>query len=167
MEYVQVGVIVNTHGLQGTVKVKSITDFKEERYAVGNTLYILFKRDYIPVTVRTYKTVKNLEHINFKEFNHINHCEKYKGSKLFISSDKIHDLEEDEFYFGELFDMNVIVDGKQIGTIKDVREMPRGELLVISQPQGKDLLVPFNKEFIKHVDKDKRQIELIMWEGLL
>ena len=166
MEYVKIGAIVNTHGLNGVLKVKSFTDFKEERYKKNNVLYILFKREYVPFTVNWHKVVKNLDQIKFKEFNHINEVEKYKGCELYISSDQIHDLEEDEFYFDELVNMEVYSDSL-IGVCTDVREVPQGEMLVVKREGKKDLLIPFNKQFIKEVNKEENKIIIIEWEGLL
>ncbi|MGO1337727.1 MAG: ribosome maturation factor RimM, partial [Leuconostoc fallax] len=39
MEYYKVGTIVNTHGIRGEVKVAAITDFAEQRFQKGNTLF--------------------------------------------------------------------------------------------------------------------------------
>ena len=39
-KWFNVGKIVNTHGVKGEIRVVSRTDFPEERYKVGNTLYI-------------------------------------------------------------------------------------------------------------------------------
>ena len=39
-----VGKIVNTHGIQGEVRVISKTDFPEERYAPGNCLHTFHRR---------------------------------------------------------------------------------------------------------------------------
>ena len=38
MNWFNVGKIVNTHGIRGEVRVNSCTDFREERYAIGNKL---------------------------------------------------------------------------------------------------------------------------------
>lgn len=164
MEYVKIGVVVNTHGLKGTLKVKSFTDFKEERYKKNTTLYILYRNEYIPVIVNNYKTVKGLEYINFIEFDNINDCEKYKGSELFISQEEIHELGEDEFYFEELIGMKVY-GNELIGVVTDVRDVPQGELLEVNK-DGKNILIPFQKEFVKSVDKDTNKIFLLEWEGL-
>ena len=166
METIKIGVIVNTHGLKGTVKVKSFTDFKEERYKKGNPLYIFFKNEYIKVTVKKYKTVKSLEYIDFEELTHINQVEKYKGSELFITSDQQLPLEEDEFYFDELVGMEVHTTTYQ-GIVTDVREVPRGEMLVVKRENKKQALIPFLKEFIKEVDKEKNIIYIHEMEGLL
>ena len=39
MELITIGKIVNTHGLNGALKVKSFTDFKEQRYKKGTNYY--------------------------------------------------------------------------------------------------------------------------------
>ncbi len=166
MELITIGVIVNTHGLRGTLKVKSFTDFKDERYKKGTTLYIDFRGNLIPVTVQKFRSVKTLEHIDFVEFNNINECEKYKGSDLKISAELIHELEEDEFYFEELIGMEVITE-EVIGTCKDVREVPQGEILVVERQGKKDALIPFNKYFIKEVNKQEKKIYINLMEGLL
>ncbi len=166
MEYIKIGVIANTHGLKGTLKVKSFTDFKEMRYKKGNTLYINFKGEYIKVTVKKYKTVKTLEYIDFDELTHINQVEKYKGSDLLMTSDQLHELETDEFYFDELIGMEVHT-STFIGFVKEVRELPRNEMLVIKREGKKQALVPFIKEFIKEVDKENNTIYIHEMEGLL
>lgn len=167
MEYMKIGAIANTHGLRGTLKVKSFTDFKEERYKKGNTLYIAFKNDYIPVTVSKMKTVKGLEFIDFKEYTHINEVEKFKGSELFINKEDIHEIdEEDAFYYNDLIGSEVYTDGP-IGIVTDIRVYPQGEYLVINTEEKKNVLVPFLKQFVKEVDTKGKIIYLSEWEGLL
>ena len=167
MEYIKIGAIANTHGLRGTVKVKSFTDFKEERYKKGNTLYIFFKNEYIPVTVTKVKTVKGLEYIDFKEYTHINDIEKFKGSELYIHQDNVHKIEEeDAFYYTDLIGCEVVTD-EPIGVVKDIREYPQGEYLVINTEAKKNVLIPFLKQFIKDVDIKNKVIYISEWEGLL
>ena len=43
MDYYQVGKIVNTHGIKGEVRVLSSSDFTDERFKAGNTLYLFDK----------------------------------------------------------------------------------------------------------------------------
>ena len=167
MEYIKIGAIANTHGLKGTVKVKSFTDFKEERYKKGNTLYIFFKNEYIPVTITNAKTVKNLEYIDFEEFTNINEVEKFKGSELYIDKEEVHEIKEkDAFYYTDLIGCEVVTD-TPIGIVEDVREYPQGEYLVINMGEKKNVLIPFLKRFVKEVDLEKNVVYLSEWEGLL
>ena len=167
MEYVSIGKIVNTHGLKGTLKVKSFTDFKEDRYKKGNLLYISFKDEYIPVTVSSFRTVKTLDYLTFKEYDDINMIEKYKGSFLMFNKEEAKELEEDEFYFDELIGLDVYTDTLLVGKCIDIREYPQGEIIVVKRDDKKDALVPFRKEFVKEVNKKLKRIYLINWEGLL
>ncbi len=58
MDFLQVGKIVNTHALQGEVKVISNSDFKEDRFKKGSQLVIDFNGDHIEVTVATHRVHK-------------------------------------------------------------------------------------------------------------
>jgi 16S rRNA processing protein RimM len=167
MEYIRIGVITNTHGLKGTLKVKSFTDFIEERYKTGNTLYILFKNEYIPVTVTKCKSSKGVELVDVKEFTHINEIEKFKGSDLLISKDDIHEIKEkDTFYYTDLIGLEVHNDDF-VGIVKDVREYPQGEYLVLDTADKKNVLIPFLKQFVTKVDIDNKKIFISDLEGLL
>ncbi len=56
-KWFNVGKIVNTHGVRGEIRVLSRTDFPEERYKVGNTLYISNEKstDFLPVKVTSHR----------------------------------------------------------------------------------------------------------------
>ena len=167
MEYISIGKITNTHGLKGTLKVKSFTDFKEDRYKKGSLLYISFKDEFIPVTVSHHRYVKTLDYLTFREYDDINMVEKYKGSFLMFNKEEAADLEEDEFYFDELIGLDVYTDDLLVGKCGDVRDYPQGEVIVVKRDDKKDALIPFRKEFVKEVNKELKRIYLINWEGLL
>jgi 16S rRNA processing protein RimM len=167
MELIKIGVVVNTQGLKGTLKVKSFTDFKSERYKKGSPLHILYKDEYIPVTVSSFREQKGLDYITFAEYGDINQVEKYRGCDIFFDKDLASDLAEDEFYFTELIGLNVFVGDLQVGICEDVREYPQGEVIVVSRDNQTPLLIPFIKEFIEKVDKENKKIVVIEWDGLL
>ena len=87
MEYISIGKITNTHGLKGTLKVKSFTDFNEMRFQKGNQLFIDFKGEKLPITVTKFKIVKGIVHLDVEEYKHINEIEKFKSSDLYISEE--------------------------------------------------------------------------------
>ena len=43
MKQIKIGVLVNTHGLKGEVKVKPMTDFPDIRFQKGNTINIQYQ----------------------------------------------------------------------------------------------------------------------------
>ena len=166
MELINIGVVANTHGLRGTVKVKSFTDFVKERYKKGNVLYILFKKEYIPFTVDKFRTTKGLEYVDFVEITDINVAEKYKGCELFFKKTEEHVLPADEFYFRDLIGMEVHTD-TYIGVVHDIREYPQGEYLIVKRDGLKNAIIPFIKEFVVKVDEEGKKIFITEMEGLL
>ena len=40
MKYFKIGEVINTHGLKGELKIYSTSDFDDERYQIGNTVYL-------------------------------------------------------------------------------------------------------------------------------
>ena len=91
--------------------------------------------------------------------------ERYKGCDICITKEDQQSLEEDEFYVDDLIGCEVFTK-ERIGVVKDVREVPQGEILVI-ETNERDVLIPFRKEFVQQVDIRHRRITLIEWEGLL
>jgi len=166
MEFTQLGVIANTHGLKGMLKVKSETDFKDIRYKVGSELYIKFRDEMIKVIVKSFAMQKGLDYLTFEGLEDINLVEKYKGSFIYCDASIQPKLDKEEYYYNDLLGLEVH-DQKLIGLVKEVREYPQGEMLVVSRENMKDALIPFRKEFIKEVDLKSKRITIYEIEGLL
>jgi 16S rRNA processing protein RimM len=165
MKTVEVGRITGTHGLKGTLKIKSFTDFVEERYKNGTVLYIQFKDQMIPITVEGFRTHKTVELVDVKEFSDINEVEKFKGSYVLIEESERNALEEDAYYFDELIGLEVYQE-KLLGVVINVRELPQGELLEVKTKE-KTILIPFQKEFVIKVDIKEKRIDVDLLDGFL
>ena len=78
MEFYQVGKIVNTHGIRGEVKVIATTDFPEQRFKVGNKLYI-FKENAqtgLEVTVKSSRKHKQFIMLKFEGYDNISEVDR-------------------------------------------------------------------------------------------
>ena len=109
MNYFNVGKIVNTQGLQGEMRVLSVTDFAEERFKKGNTLALFDKKDQfvMDVEIASHRKVKNFDIIKFKGMYHINAIEKFRDFSLKVAEEDLSDLEEGEFYYHEIIGLEV------------------------------------------------------------
>ncbi|KRM13106.1 ribosome maturation factor RimM [Paucilactobacillus suebicus] len=166
MKYYNVGKIVNTHGIRGEVKVVSTTDFPDERFKVGNTLYIE-DADPIKVTVKSARMQKNFFLVTFKEFNDINQIEKFKTHQLMVSEDDQQDLEDGKYYHHQIIGLGVqTLDGKKLGTIKEILSPGANDVWVVKRPKKSDLLLPVIDDVIKKVDLDNQTVFVELMEGL-
>ena len=96
MTYYNVGKIVNTQGLQGELRVLSVTDFADERFKKKSVLALFDDKDnYImDVEIASHRKHKNFDIVKFKGLYHINDVEKYKGCSLKIAEENLTDLDD-------------------------------------------------------------------------
>ena len=100
-KYFRVGVIANTHGIRGEVKVYPTTDdinrFKKLKKCILDT-----GKEYIDLNVESVKFFKNMVILKFKEYNNINDIECYKGKDILVSRDNAVKLEKGEYYIADI-----------------------------------------------------------------
>ena len=99
MKYIEVGKIVGTHGIKGEVKVNSETSFKDQRYQVGNILYLNYQGEMMQITINSYRPHKSHDLITFNNLKNINDVLKFVNCEIFVKEEDLPDLDEDEFYY--------------------------------------------------------------------
>ncbi|MCF0115554.1 MAG: ribosome maturation factor RimM [Erysipelotrichaceae bacterium] len=167
MDYIKIGTLVNTFGLKGEVKILSCTDFEEERFEEGNTVYVENNGTYLPFVVESYRNHKGNPLVSFKDYQDINLIEKYKGCDIYFNMDDIPEL-EDGYYFFELKGLKVYdEENHYIGEVIEVEETGANNNLRILKEEGNSVLVPFVEPFIVDVDLDEEKIMIHVIEGLL
>lgn len=167
--YYKVGKIVNTHGIKGEVRVISQTDFPEERYQVGETLY-LFKEDAAPLKLKiaTHRKHKNFELLSFEGYPNINDVEKFRDSLLKVSEEQQGDLAENEFYYREIIGLTVIDENqKEIGTISEILSTGANDVWVVKRKGQKDALIPYIESVVQEIDLQAKKVYVEIPEGLL
>ncbi|MCK4551930.1 MAG: 16S rRNA processing protein RimM [Tenericutes bacterium] len=167
MEYLKVGKILNTRGLKGELKIKSLTDFQEDRYQKGNKIYIHFQNKYLEFEVLKYRSIKNQDMLILKSNEDINLVEKYKGSDIFVSSESDITLYEDEYHISEIIGLKVYQKEILIGSVVDIRDYPQGDYLDILLETKKHAYIPFRDEFVIEVNEDEEYIKIVEMEGLI
>ena len=166
MEYVNIGKIVNTFGIKGELKVASNTDFVEERFKKGSTVYI--GEEHLPFTVLNHREHKGFLLVSFRDHEDINLVERYKNMMIYKSKDDIKPLKKGEYYFSDLKDLEVYVEDRHVGKVLKVEEGVRHNYLrILKEEDGKEYLVPFMDVFVQGVDLDQKRIDVIKMEGLL
>lgn len=169
MEYIHIGTMINTFGIRGEIKIRSFSDFDDERYRKGNTVYILHEGEYIPFTVQTYRVHKGFPTVSFAGCQDINLVEKYKDCDIYISSDDRKPLKEGEYYRSDLIGLTACTaDGKKLGTVTAVEEtVGANNNLRIRADDGKEFLIPYVKAFVTEVRMEEGRIVINPVEGLL
>ncbi|NJI51766.1 ribosome maturation factor RimM [Bacillus subtilis] len=165
-----VGKIVNTHGIKGEVRVISKTDFAEERYKPGNTLYLFMdaRNEPVEVTVNTHRLHKQFHLLQFKERQNLNEVEELKNAIIKVPEEELGELNEGEFYFHEIIGCEVFTEeGELIGKVKEILTPGANDVWVIGRKGKKDALIPYIESVVKHIDVKEKKIEIELMEGLI
>ncbi|CDA88041.1 ribosome maturation factor RimM [Clostridium sp. CAG:230] len=165
-DFFRVGVIANTHGIRGEVKVFPTTD-DVKRFDYLKEAYIDAGKEKIKVEVSNVRYFKNLVIVKFKGIDNINDIERYKGKDLLVTRENALPLEEGEYYLADIIGANVYTeDGILFGSLEDVIET--GANLVYSvQHEGKEVLLPVIDDCVKEVNVEEKKVIVHIMKGLL
>lgn len=169
-KWFNVGKIVNTHGIRGEVRVISRTDFPDERYKVGNTLYLFMpgEAESRPVTVTSHRKHKSFDLLTFEGLEGLNKVEPLKGGLLKIKESQLGELNEGEYYFYEIIGCIVkTVDEEEIGKVTEILTPGANDVWVVKGKNGKDYYIPYIEPVVKKVDIAEKLIFIEPLEGLL
>lgn len=164
---VEVGQIVNTHGIKGEVKVKSNSDFTDTRFQPGEVLTVKHNNNEIQLTVTSYRVHKGFHMLKFKDINNINEVEQYKGDFLYQERDHEDiELAENEFYYSDIIGCTVFDDEETpIGRVINIFETGANDVWVVKG--DKEYLIPYIADVVKAIDIENKTIHITPMEGLL
>lgn len=157
-----IGTIVAPHGVRGDIRILPQTEHPEQFLDLdylllenGRTLHLTNARFH-----------KRMVLIKCREVNNMNEAEVLRGQKVFIYTEDLPELEEGEFYVADLVGCDVTDEaGSVVGVLKDVISTGSNDVYVVTDTDGKEILVPALKKHVKEIDLDARRIvvELPEW----
>lgn len=167
IEELQVGVITQTHGIRGEVKVFPTTD-DANRFQKLKEVILETGKERLTLTVAGVKFFKQYVILKFREYDSINDVEKYKGARLLVPREKAVKLQKDEYFVADLIGMQVVTeDGEPFGRLKNVLETGANDVYVVETTEGKEVLLPAIRECVLQVDMEKGVITVHIMDGLL
>lgn len=147
---VQLAVIGAAHGTRGELRVKTFTGDPMALADYG-PLYDVTGRAFEVLDIRPSKTVVV---VRFRGVNDRNMAEALNGTTLFIERSQLpRDLDEDEYYHSDLIGLEVIdAEGKGYGKVSAMFDFGGGDLLELSIPGKRPMLIPFTLAAVPNVD---------------
>ena len=140
---VNIGTIVGTHHLRGSVKITSIFENIE-----------LIENDKKAI-------------LDFEGIENIDAAKELNGYKVKIRRDLLPERNEDDFYVKDLFGIEVFSENEKIGEIIDVMETAAHNILIIEDINTKkEIMVPLIDEFVTKIDFPNNRIEVSLIDGM-
>lgn len=148
MEFINIGKIVNTHGIKGELRILSDFRHKDKVFKIGMKFYVgKEKEEFI---VNSYRFHKIFDMVTFKGFNNINDVLYLKGRQVYINKEDLV-LDDGEVYIEDLIGYDVIIGEKVLGKVTGVMYNSKAN----DNLKVGDVLIPYVKDLIIKIEDNK------------
>jgi 16S rRNA processing protein RimM len=134
-ERLVVGQVRGFHGLRGTLRVETLSDRAEERFAVGKVLFVEGRKEKLTIAE---SATDNLGwRLRFAEVPDRNAAEALRDVYLEAVVAPGEELPKGEFYWHEIIGVTVKdVDGSELGKVVDLYRAGGADVVVVRGPAG-------------------------------
>ncbi|GAA5229309.1 ribosome maturation factor RimM [Arthrobacter cryoconiti] len=160
---VQVARIGKPHGIRGEVTALVLTDAPDSRFAVGAE-FAVESGKLGPLKVSSSRWNKDILLLGFEGTSTRNEAELLRGAVLVFESED--DEDDDAWYEHELLNLQVRVGSEVVGKVTGLRTQAVQDLLIVTDTEGDEVLVPFVDEIVPEVNLEERYVLLTPPAGL-
>jgi len=162
-DFLCMGVITQAHSLHGEVVLKT---FLDDDSLVEKGLK-LSKIDDSEMTVQTVRPSNKGLLIKFEEVKNRNEAEKARKTYLYIATDSLPQEEDDEIYYFELKEFEVIDQasnllGKVVNAFDNgantVLDVKLANPIEIEDKKVSKVLIPFTEDMVLEIDKESLEL---------
>ena len=161
----QVARIGKPHGIRGEVTVQVLTDAPGDRFVPG-TEFVVEPASAGPLTVNSARWNKDILLLGFDEIGTRNEAETLRGAKLFIETEELDEDDDEGWYEHELVGLEARIGSSVVGKVTALNTMPVQDLLMVTTPEGNEILVPFVEQIVPEVNVEEGFILLTPPDGL-
>lgn len=153
-----IGRVAKTHGVRGELVVDVRTDDPGERFAVGTVVRGRApkgggEKNYTVTAARPHagRLLVSVAGVGDRAAG-----DALRGTLFLIDAADVDSGDDpDEFYDHELIGLPVAtVSGDAVGEVSDVLHLPGGEVLSVTTPDGREVLIPFVSQIVPTVTAD-------------
>ena len=158
MDKVFIGKIVSTHGIKGELKILSDFPYKDKVFVVDKKI-IIDDKEY---TIKSYRVHKNFDMVTLDNYKDINEVLFLLKKNVYVYKENLN-LDSDEVLDEDLITYKVLTNTGKVGIIKEIFKASETNK-IIRVLFDKEVLIPYN--FIKKVDKDKKEVTVELIDGM-
>jgi 16S rRNA processing protein RimM len=141
-----VGAIIGTHGLDGELRVRLITDDPEHFVTLKR---VLLGEQRIPYEIESVRFNRGVALVKLSGVDSIDTAESLRGAVLRIPGSEARPLGENEFFLYQVVGIAVRDEmGADLGAVSDIIETGANLVFVVTNSEGKDELYPSIPEVV-------------------
>ena len=167
-ELVAIARVVRSRGLKGEVVAEVLTDFPERFDGLSDVTGVLPDGSRRQLELEGSFFQKDRIVLKFAGIDSIEAAEELRNTEVCVPEEEAVGLGDDEFFDWELAGcVAATADGEEIGVVREVMRTGAGEILVIEDASGREVMVPFVAAICTDVDVAGKRIVIDPPEGLL
>ncbi|RQO30835.1 16S rRNA processing protein RimM [Taibaiella sp. KBW10] len=166
-DYIQIGKITNTHGLEGRLSLMHNLGKNKELKQLKHIFIELKRESYIPFFINKITVDNDKElFLILDEVDSVEAAKALAGKEVYLSTEQYEKMkpkdQEVNFVGFEVWDEAFGL----IGKVSAIFETP-GQLLATVMHQEKEVIVPLNEQTIKSIQIQTKTLKLQLPEGLI
>ena len=166
-DFLLVGRVARAHGNKGQVIVNLDTDFPEERFRPGATLFTRRGAEVTAMSLTTVRFQNGRPVVGIEGVETIDDAEALAGLELRVPMDALAPLPDGTFYHHDLVGCQVVTGGgDHVGTVDRVEGTLAGSRLVVAGAKG-EILIPLAADICRTIDVAGKRIVIEPPDGLL
>lgn len=158
-EFFLIAEIVSVYASDGSVVLKSFSDF-EERFIDLQKVYIDFFGNFKQLTIDYVEEINGTLVIKFERFNNDEDVYDLLGKKLYIYANELYSLPDNMYYVHDLVGSKVYRDAKFFGKLIDVIVIPDNNIYVIENEKGQQVMIPAVEKYFLETDIKNQKLIL-------
>ena len=168
-EYLVIGEVLRPHGVRGEVRMRVLTDNREQLLGLEYVYLANSPADAIRerLELKGVRFNKAYALLTLEGYSHRDDAERLREKVVMIDTDQTAPLEEGQYYLYQLIGMKVVADNIMIGRVKEVIQTGANDVYVVDSDSHDDILVPAHDETITSIDFDAQVITMLLPEGLI
>lgn len=174
-DFICIGKTSGCSGIKGLLKITPFTDFPErflelKRVYLFNekkSLFVLNQNDSFEFKVEKCDVIPSqitmkLEGIGSKE-----KAVEFVNLEILIPEHERVRLPKGKYFHYEIIGFEVFNENELLGILQKIENFGSDDLMNIRTNEGKEILIPYRKEFVKNIDAVRKRIDVHLIEGFL
>ena len=159
--YIEAGRITSTHGVHGELKIEVWLDTPEELKHYRRIFIDGQERKLLSVRQQNRFVIAKLDQVD-----DINAAQPFKGKTIYIAREDAP-LPPGGYFLQDLLDAKVVLeDGSPVGVLTEILERPANNVYVVTDPDGREILIPVVPAFIIRADAENGIVTVRLLEGM-
>lgn len=160
LEYVRVGWLGRTRGVNGNVWVTPDTDFPE-RFLDLKEIFVRDRDHWVLFVVEESELIGGRPVLRFQGIRSLEDARRLTNRELAVPRDQVYELPEGSHYIFEMIGCAVYDEtGTLIGELTNVESYPANDVYVIQTPAGRQKHLPAARPFVKEIDLAQRRLTI-------